>query len=371
MKKVLITAYSVNPFKGSEDGMGWNFSLQAAKNNKVTVITRKNNRDDIERYIKEKTIDDSNLSFKYYDLPYWMRFWKRKSKGAMVYYYMWQIGVAFKALRLKLNVDLVHNLNFHNDWTPSFLWMLGKPMVWGPVGHHPDIKLSYLNRFGIKAKIQSKFRWFIKNIFWKADPFLRLTRMKAKRILVMSSKAEVGVAKEGRVITLPSVASELPKINYPKSKEEFHVLSVGRLVPLKGFDLAIKAYAKFYHDLPAGKKLKTSFTIVGRGILKSGLEHLIDKYELRGKVKIVDWVERKKLKEFYVNSHVFLFPSHEGAGMVVSEAMSYKMPVICLDNCGPGEFVSSNSGIKVSYEEYDQSIKEMATGLKKLMFIFV
>ena len=42
--KILITAYAVNPYKGSEDGTGWNMIQEIAKYNNVIAITRKNNR---------------------------------------------------------------------------------------------------------------------------------------------------------------------------------------------------------------------------------------------------------------------------------------------------------------------------------------
>ena len=46
----------------------------------------------------------------------------------------------------------------------------------------------------------------------------------------------------------------------------------------------------------------------------------------------------------FQNGVAFLFPSHEGAGMVVTEALSFGLPVICLDNAGPGELIDSSSG---------------------------
>jgi len=41
-KTILITAYAVNPFKGSEDGTGWNISKEIAKEYNTIIITRKN-----------------------------------------------------------------------------------------------------------------------------------------------------------------------------------------------------------------------------------------------------------------------------------------------------------------------------------------
>ena len=94
MKTILATTYAVNPYKGSEDGMGWNFVLQIAKNNKVLAITRENNRMDIEKYMSTNPNDlYENMTFLYFDLPYWKRWWKKGGRGAMLYYWMWQKGI--------------------------------------------------------------------------------------------------------------------------------------------------------------------------------------------------------------------------------------------------------------------------------------
>ena len=40
--RVLISAYACEPNKGSEPGVGWNWTLQMAKMDEVYVITRSN-----------------------------------------------------------------------------------------------------------------------------------------------------------------------------------------------------------------------------------------------------------------------------------------------------------------------------------------
>jgi hypothetical protein len=88
---ILATVYDINPYKGSESGTGWNLVNQISKYNKVIAITRKNNKENIEKYIKENNIPRENLEFRYYDLPYWMRFWKKGSRGSSLYFYLWQM----------------------------------------------------------------------------------------------------------------------------------------------------------------------------------------------------------------------------------------------------------------------------------------
>jgi hypothetical protein len=151
MKTVLMTAYAVNPYKGSEDGMGWSFILQAARTHRVVAVTRENNEPAIRRFLAEHpelATLAAGITFLYFDLPAWMRWWKKGPLLSVLYFYMWQLGLGLWlwARRRRLGVDVVHNLNFHNDWTPSFLWLLGRPLVWGPIGHHPLIPASHLRQ---------------------------------------------------------------------------------------------------------------------------------------------------------------------------------------------------------------------------------
>ena len=53
MKTILATVYSVNPYKGSEEAMGWNYVYQAARYQQIIAVTRENNRGPIEQYMAE------------------------------------------------------------------------------------------------------------------------------------------------------------------------------------------------------------------------------------------------------------------------------------------------------------------------------
>jgi glycosyltransferase involved in cell wall biosynthesis len=369
MKTILLSAYAVNPYHGSEDGMGWNFICQIARFQKVIAVTRQNTRPHIEKYIAENPSPVyANIQFIYYDLPYWMRFWKKGGRGALLYYYMWQYFLPIFIRRKKLQFDIVHNLNFHNDWTPSRLYILNKPFVWGPIGHHPRIPKDYIiHVYGRKQYLLEQLKWNTKKFFWNADPFLRNTVRKADAILAMNSSVkEVLDIREQHYVTMPSVSCEGHGRPIIKSEDEFNILSVGRFVPLKGFDVTIKSFARFYNQLHDHDKSKTKLILAGDGPYKSYLQQLAQDLQLGDAVQFIDWMKREDLKKLYEKSHVFLFPSHEGAGMVVAEALSYGLPVICFKNCGPGEFIDDNCGIRIDYGRYNSSITEFANAINKL-----
>ena len=361
MKTILITAYAVNPYKGSEDGMGWNFIVQAARFNHVIAVTRKNNRDAIERFIQlnKENKNYNNINFIYVDVPNWMLFWKKGPLLSMIYYLFWQFIVTVKTLRLKNKIDIVHNLNFHNDWSPSFLWMFRKPMVWGPIGHHPKIDKTFLEKYyPFSALVKDRFLWCLKNIFWKFDPFLYLTKKYSTHIFCMNS----GVAKvlnlnPEKYSIMPSVATENNLQDQNITKEKFTVLCAGRFEPVKNFDLALHAFARFYHTLHKNEQDKVCLKLIGKGKYLNVLQQIITELKIQDAVEIIDWVTHQEMKEYYSNASVFLFPSHEGAGMVVAEAQSFGLPVICWNNVGPGELVSAKSTLKINNNTYHYGVE--------------
>lgn len=370
MKTVLATAYAINPYKGSEDGTGWQYALQIAKYQKLIIYTRENNEAPIKKFISEnRHLEEvKNISFKFYDTPYFLRFWKRGGKGALLYYYLWQIGLALKIRRTEREFDIAHNLNFHNNWTPTFLWILKKPLVWGPVAFHPKIPKQYTHHFTAKSKLKESLTWSLKRSLWLLDPFLKIAKKRASKIIAPNEESfnylGVDAAKRVRLI---SVASEYHETTHNLGvTNKFKVLSVGRFVDLKGFDLALRSFHHFYNQLSVVEKKRVEFHLIGKGPKLEDFQDYISKNNLEKVVFITEWLERDKLKEHYISASCFLFCSHEGAGMVVPEAMSYFNPVICFNNIGPGVMVDEKSGIKVNYTKYDQSVINFSNALLRL-----
>lgn len=368
LKTILATTYAVHPTKGSEDAMGWNYVLQIARFNKVISITRENNQAAIEEYIAANPdpIFD-NITFVYFDTPYWTRFWKKGSRGAMLYYWMWQRAIPAYVKKQGLEFDIVHNATFPNDWTPSYLWKLKKPFLWGPIGHHPLIPSQYLAPFSKKYWIKDRLTWLVKNAFWKLSIGLKKTTKKADFIYAMNSSVKNKIKlKEGKHIVRPSVATQ--DFGYDKTfqVENFNIISAGRFVPLKGFDLTILSFAKFVKKLPKEDQKDAKLTLVGKGPEENYLRALIKEQGIIDKVEIINWMQRSELMTLMKNSSVFLFPSHEGAGMVVAEALSFALPVVCLDNCGPGEFIKPECGISVKEQAYNDTVDALADSLELL-----
>tara|TARA_R110002049_G_scaffold16388_5_gene65337 strand:+ start:2524 stop:4890 length:2367 start_codon:yes stop_codon:yes gene_type:complete len=363
-KTILISAYAVNPFKGSEDGTGWNISREIAKEHSTIVITRKNNIPHIEKFLRENPSDIHSTSvFVGYDLPAWAMWLKKRigERGYVLYYYFWQLLLPLFIKKNNLQFDIAHAVNFHSDSVPTFLWTLGRPTMWGPVGHHPKVGSQFLKPiYGSNAAIKDQFYFIFKWLLRNIDPFFKLAVRKVDIIFAINSSiGKVMNAPESKVVIVPAVATESTDSIATLNTDQFNVLSVGRFHYMKGFDLTIEAFAIFYDSLTQELRDKTQLILVGDGEEKSRLKQLAIDLAIDHKIKWEEWVERAEMKKFYQEANVFLFPSHEGAGMVVPEAMSYGLPVVTLDNVGPGE-LAGEAGIKVEASDYFETVISLA-----------
>lgn len=368
-KNILITAYDVNPYKGSESATGWNFPINIASqcDYNITVVTRENNKADIEKYLEDNPeFSLNNLRFEYFDLPYKYRFWKKGSKGATLYYYLWQFFVVYKVKNLG-KFDIYHALNFHTDAFPSFLWRLNGCFIWGPISHHEPIPLKFLNYYPTKEIVKECVKILAKKMLWCLDPFLKKCLKESSVVISGHSKVEsrLGIIG-GKKITMNQVAStESVLSNYIYSKTKIQFVTVARCVPLKGIDLLLDAFVGVSSNL---KKMNADLEI---DLLVIGDGPYLDLYKSRysgySNIRFTGWIAHDDVYRYLKNSDIFAFPSHEGAGMVVAEAASLALPIICLDNYGPGELLPEEYPFKVSTNgNRNQVVNELGSKMLEL-----
>lgn len=99
------------------------------------------------------------------------------------------------------------------------------------------------------------------------------------------------------------------------------VLSCGRLIREKGFDLALRALAKWGGEF--------SYRIAGKGPEESSLRELADELGIGARVRFLGWLEPAALRNLYADSDLLLHPARfEPYGVCVLEAMASGMVVI-------------------------------------------
>src|SRR5436190_9673741 len=146
--RVLLLAYACSPERGSEPGVGWNRALEAARYCDTWVLCEERSSAPPIRAYLEKHGPIPGLRFEFVLKPTWMRWLGHLPGLAYLGYNLWHQSAFQVARRLHARVgfDLVHQVTFCGYREPSYLWQLGVPFVWGPVGGTQNYPWRFLGQ---------------------------------------------------------------------------------------------------------------------------------------------------------------------------------------------------------------------------------
>ena len=370
--RVLVSAYACNPLATEESFpgeaiLGWNIVRQLSRFHDVTVLTRSYNREALEHALKERGVD---VTCHYVALPRAFSPLLRHYLGFSLYYLFWQIksfGLARRLVRER-RFDVFHQVTFANDWMPSFIGgYLRMPFIWGPLGGAHRTPPALLAELGPRFRRKELVREVLKDL-WRATPFRRRGLKRAETILVCNRETETALAAVRSKLRFFPVnginAAELPPAQETDSRSGrgFRVLFAGRLDPIKGLKLGVRAFAKFSLSDP-----RATFEIIGSGEAETEVRELIRRLGLEDRIHLIPWMARTELMRRFESCDVLLFPSfRDGGGAVVVEAMACARPVICLDTGGPAFHVQGPWGIKVPPADPNAVVDGLAAALARL-----
>lgn len=364
--KVLLSAYACGPNKGSDPGIGWNIAKELTQYHEVWVITREDNRVAIETELAKHPIP--KLHFVYYDIPAWMRWWKKGLRGVQLHYYLWQAGIhsVAKQLHHDIGFDIIHHVTYVKHWGPSFLSLLPVPFVWGPVGGGESAPKTFWHDLTLRGKVyetaRDLARWVGEN-----DPFVHLTAERSAIALAATGETGDRLSALGcQRVEICGVAG-IPKADFETlaklgsiDRETFRLVSIGRLLHWKGFHLGLKAFAKL--NLP-----NAEYWIIGEGPDKQNLEQLAQALGIGDRVRFWGLLPREQTLQKLETCHALVHPSlHDSGGWVCLEAMAAARPVICLDLGGPATQVTNGTGFKVPAPDPEQAVQNLAEAMAHL-----
>jgi glycogen synthase len=126
------------------------------------------------------------------------------------------------------------------------------------------------------------------------------------------------------------------------------LLCLGRLVPAKGFDLAIDAMAFVATRFP-----NVRMTVAGGGPVQPDLKRQVDRLRLAEKVEFLGWVEPEKVASVIDEATIVLMPSRrEGLPIVAVQAAMMGRPIVATRVSGlPEVVVDGQTGILIDMED--------------------
>ncbi|TMR96157.1 glycosyltransferase family 4 protein [Nonomuraea basaltis] len=156
------------------------------------------------------------------------------------------------------------------------------------------------------------------------------------------------------------IPNAVHKVEQERSKQVNPVvIAAGRLVPQKGFDFLVPAFAQVVAEHPEWR-----LRIFGTGPRKGQLTGLVEQYGLRDHVELPGRTDR--LEKELTDSSVYALSSRfEGLPMVMIEAMTHGLPVVAFDcPTGPRDVLTDGvDGVLVRPRDVDA----LAAALKQVI----
>jgi GalNAc-alpha-(1->4)-GalNAc-alpha-(1->3)-diNAcBac-PP-undecaprenol alpha-1,4-N-acetyl-D-galactosaminyltransferase len=241
------------------------------------------------------------------------------------------------------------------------------------VASEPDVVISFLNTVNVLTLIAG---WQLNipiivsehtypaatdaNKFWQL--LMKWTYRHADLVTLLTQNALpfYPAARGYRSIVIPNpVLTPAPAATTEQLLPTPTLIAIGRLHPVKGFDLLLTAFAQIQAKYP-----DWHLTILGEGSIRSELEELRAQLGLTDRVHLPGSV--KNVNEYLRQAQIFVLSSRfEGFPMAVCEAMVCGLPVLSTDCLsGPRDIIRDGiDGMLVPVGDVDA----LANGLDSLM----
>ena len=368
MNTILVSAYACEPLKGSEQGVGWNWVLQMAKNNNLHVITRANNQVFIEKHLPKEV--ENNIVFHYYDTHDLIKSLKNKAKGLYFYYFFWQLGITsvVRDLKKEIHFDYSMHISMGSMWMPTFLHFFKIPFIWGPIGGGDNEPKSFTKVLPIKQRLLHYFRRVL-NCTVPINPSIIFKSYKAVAILCRTQNTAKLFPSlfQSKIKVILETAIEVEIFDHRISKKEtkdieFKLITTGRLIPSKNILILVKSLKLL------NKTKKVKLTIVGSGPEKQNILNEIKSLSESHSVELIEEIPRKVLLQKLQDSDIYLFPSlREGGSWALMEAMAVGLPVICLNWSGMQIITDTESAIQLPVTNPEQMVIDVSEAINKLI----
>lgn len=366
-KKVLISAYDCHPSRGSEWAVSWQWALEMSKLYDVWVVTRSDQRKDIEIALAKGP--SSLPKFIFVDQFFSIN-WRSDQAPYFILllgYKLWQYKAyrVIKRVHEREKFDLIHHLSWAGISAGGHLWKLGVPFLIGPAAGAQVAPLRFLPTFG--RFFSSELVRCLLVALQRVDPTTRALLRTSSTVLVCNTetarRARLLGGREVKlfpVIGVTTVLEETPK----EQRDQIPlILMVGRFHPQKGHMLGLRAFAELIR-----RGVRARLVICGKGPLHKKYQRYIRRHRLEQSVTITGWLSQVELRRYYEHGDIFLFPSiREPFGIVMLEAMVHGLPIVCLDHQAARHVVHSKIGIKVPVTHPSAVISGLASAMEVLV----
>lgn len=366
--RVLFSAFECRPASGSDAYVGWSWAKEMSRLCDVHVLTSEDNCESIQAWLK---MYPNQVKFHYVPLPAWIKKLLKGRKGYFVGYCLWQWAAYCysKKLITKEKFDVIHHVSIADFRENGYLWKLGIPFVYGPVGGGQETPRSL--RYYVRNHRKNETFRSVLNCISMLRPSYRQGIAKAEAVFVSNDETIAMMRKYfGNKVKLEQMCElgvdqtylDERKDLVHHEQEKVHILVSGRMMYRKGIELLLDACEYLKTEVPY------VIDLYGGGHQEEMVRKQIDERGLCDRVLLHGKIPYERMQEMYAKGDIYVLPSlRETTGTAVVEAMANKLPVIALKQNGVKYLVGDNAGILATIGSREETVRNLAEALRSLI----
>lgn len=382
MKHILVFAYQISPFAGSEFAVAWDYVKNMSQSNKLTVLygvsegwLELGDVKLMQGYLSNHEVKNVEFVPVLPDEKIINKLDKiKKSKNAYYKFYFAYnlyhklVAKAAKDIIAKEKIDIIHFLGPIGYHEPGYLQELGLPYIWGPIGGLAVASFNLLPGFYtmssklvlIAKEFINVFRYTfnkrIRKAFKDTDLLITCHRKNAEILGRITGRTDIQVFPENGI-------SELFPLNDDKfSSQAIECIWVGAMSNHKSLYTLLRALKLVDRDA------HLIINVVGQGELLETLKRFAEDNGISHFLRWHGSIPRSDVYELFDRSHLHIITSIKEANTtVIWEAMSKGVPTMSLQHSGMADTINEKNGILIPVRSYKEVYHEMARQLSDLV----
>lgn len=356
--RVLQVAYACAPGRGSEPGVGWNRATQAARFSDVWVITEESEfRRTIEDHQAQHGAPEG-LHFRFVPKSAFQQRLSRLPGFYYLSYNLWHRRAlrAARELHGQHHFDLTHQVSMVGFREPGYLWKLGVPFVWGPIGGTHNYPTRMLLLAGPVGALREGARSALNRLQLRLSLRVRRAARRAAAVLTANTAArlqfERAVGRRSELML--EVGASVPARTFEAQRRVDGCLSLlwsGRFITCKALPLLLEAMAALPSDAPVALR------VLGDGRERRRWQRLSRRLGLEDRVEWLGWRPHAEALQEFERADLLVFTSmRETTGTVLLEALAQGVPVLAPDHQGAADLITEDCGLKVPVSGPKQTV---------------
>jgi glycosyltransferase involved in cell wall biosynthesis len=242
--------------------------------------------------------------------------------------------LAFAKLHKKKSFDILnsHSAYFSSSYAHFIKRFFKLPLVVTCHGH--DIQKNQALGYGYR--LNPAIDKIIQHNLKKSDRVIAISKSMYDEILTIVDESKIDLIPNGVHINTPIAISPLQGIrNKYGLYDQIIILSVGRNVPKKGFDIGLKIFSKILQEY-------SNIIYVHIGKNPESLINIAKELNINERFFTLGEQPHEIVKESYREVDIFFIPSIiESFGIVTIEAMAAGLPCVAADSPGNRDIITN------------------------------